>query len=335
MEKVLKGGPWTFDNHVLALGKMQLGVPLQAISLNHVEFWVQCHNLPVGFMSELVGKHLANYIGEFVDYDPSNNSCVWRAYMRLRVRVDVRQPLKKNRRVRMEGGDWCVVTFKYEKLTTFCFVCGILGHSEQSCEVLFAKAVDDGVREWGVDLRADTRRSGGGAGSRWLRNDNQRGGSPNSAGGGTSNASQARSNIATNQQRNQSHATNLHGVCNEGDTNYGEPIIEERERSSYIQHVVPFNQTSGQPSVGHLVVHHAQAHGPSHNSIVVPLEKKRRREDKQPLVHDSPLHEYTINNNPLAEVSNYDPTGPFYRQALVPRPAKINDCYQLELPRPG
>lgn len=103
MEKVLKGGPWTFDNHILALESMQMGVPLQAISLSHVDFWVQCHNLPVGFMSELVGKHLANYIGEFVDYDPSNNTSVWRAYMRLRVRIDVRQPLKKNRKVRMEG----------------------------------------------------------------------------------------------------------------------------------------------------------------------------------------------------------------------------------------
>lgn len=49
MEKVLKGGPWTFDNHILALGRMMMGVPLQAISLHHVEFWVQCHNPPGGF----------------------------------------------------------------------------------------------------------------------------------------------------------------------------------------------------------------------------------------------------------------------------------------------
>lgn len=177
MEKVLKGGPWTFDNHVLALGRMQMGVPIQAISLNHVDFWVQCHNLPIGFMSELVGKYLGNYIGEFLDYDPSNNACVWRPYMRLRVRVDVTKPLKKNRRVRMEGEDWCIVCFKYEKLTTFCFVCGLLGHMEQNCEELFAKEVDDGVREWGPELKANTRRNGGGSGNRWLRNGKQ-GGTP-------------------------------------------------------------------------------------------------------------------------------------------------------------
>lgn len=135
-------------------------------------------------MSELVRKHLGNYIGQFVDYDPSNNSCVWRAYMRLHVRIDVRKPLKKNWKVRMEGEDWCVVTFKYEKLTTLCFVCGLLGHSEQNCEVLFPKEVDDSVWEWGVELRADTRRNGGGTDSRWLRNDRERSTNPSPRDGG-------------------------------------------------------------------------------------------------------------------------------------------------------
>lgn len=149
MEKVLGGGPWTFDNHALVLERMKMRIPLQAISLNHVDFWVQVHNLPIGFMTELVGKLLGNYIGEFLDYDPSNNSCVWRTYMRIWVKVDVRQPLKKDYKVQMEGGEWCLVQFKYEKLTSFYFVCGLLGHAEQNCEALFAREVDDGVRGWG------------------------------------------------------------------------------------------------------------------------------------------------------------------------------------------
>lgn len=110
MEKVLGGGPWTFDNHILVLGRMRMGVPLQEIVLNHVDFWIQIHNLPIGFMSEFVGRTLGNYIGEFLDYDPNNDSCVWRTYMRIRVKVDVRQPLKKDRKVIMEGGDWCLVS---------------------------------------------------------------------------------------------------------------------------------------------------------------------------------------------------------------------------------
>lgn len=131
MESVVKGGPWSFDNHLLIIRNMLMGMPIQNIPLYHVEFWVQVHNIPIGFMTEVVGRHLGNYIGEFVEYDSSNNSSIWGNYMRIRVKVDVRLPLKKERKVRTVGGDWCVVNFKFEKLGIFCFACGCLGHTEQ------------------------------------------------------------------------------------------------------------------------------------------------------------------------------------------------------------
>lgn len=154
----MQGGPWTFDNHLLVLGHMTIGADIESIPLHHVEFWVQAHHLPVGFMTEAVGKHLGNFIGSFVDYDPANNSCVWRAYMRIRVLVDVRQPLKKERKVRVAGAEWTVVKFRYEKLPNLCFICGCIGHTEQACEELFRRGVDDSVRGWSNELQADLRR---------------------------------------------------------------------------------------------------------------------------------------------------------------------------------
>jgi hypothetical protein len=88
--------------------------------------------------------------------------------MRIRVRVDVRHPLKREKKVKSQGGDWCIVNFKYEKLGIFCFVCGIMGHAENKCEVRFAMERDDGVRAWSNELRADYRRRGGRPASRWL-----------------------------------------------------------------------------------------------------------------------------------------------------------------------
>lgn len=52
-------------------------------------------------MTELVGKHLANYIDEFLKYNVANNTSIWRNYMRIQVLVDVRIPLKKERKVRI------------------------------------------------------------------------------------------------------------------------------------------------------------------------------------------------------------------------------------------
>lgn len=174
MESAINGGPWSFDGHLLVIERMKLGVQLENIPLYSVDFWIQVHNLPAGLMLERVGKTIANFIGDFVEYDKNNNSSFWRQYMRLRVKIDVRKPLKKHTRVKNKGGEWCTVLFKYEKLGLLCFVCGILGHSEQKCEVRFAMPKDNGVRMWSSDIRAELRRGGGGPGSRWFKKDSGR-----------------------------------------------------------------------------------------------------------------------------------------------------------------
>jgi hypothetical protein len=173
MEAVLNGGPWSFDNNMLLLEQVQLGMQVDQIPLSHVNMWVQVHNLPMGLMKEKNGIQLANYIGAFVEYDKNNNSSFWRQYMRLRVKVDVRKPLKKSTKVKNKEGGWCEVLFKYEKLGIFCFVCGIMGHAENKCEIRFAMEQDDGVREWSNEIRAEPRRAGGRLVSRWLREDRE------------------------------------------------------------------------------------------------------------------------------------------------------------------
>ncbi|PNX63855.1 hypothetical protein L195_g053722, partial [Trifolium pratense] len=172
MESVLNGGPWIFDNNMLILERVQLGMQIEQFSLNHVTMWVQVHDLPMGLMKEKVGIPLANYIGSFVEYDKNNNSSFWRQFMRIRVKLDVRMPLKKDTKVMNKEGKWCTVKFKYEKLGTFCFVCGVMGHGENRCAVRFSKEQDDGIREWSSELRADPRRQGGRMSSRWLREEN-------------------------------------------------------------------------------------------------------------------------------------------------------------------
>ncbi|MCH95184.1 hypothetical protein A2U01_0016158, partial [Trifolium medium] len=161
MEAVLIGGPWTFDNNTLVVDRVQLGMQIEHIPLFHADFWVQIHNLPVGLMKEKVGISLANYIGSFVEYDKNNNTSFWRQYMRVRVKVDVRQPLKKDTKVKNKEGEWCTVNFKYEKLGVFCFVCGIMGHAEKKCAIRFSMEHDDGIRGWSGEIRADDRRQRG------------------------------------------------------------------------------------------------------------------------------------------------------------------------------
>jgi 14-3-3 protein epsilon len=152
MEAVINGGPWTFDNNMLIIEQVPLGVQIDQIPLCHATLWVQVHDLPTGLMKDTVGQRLANYIDTFVEYDKNNNSCFWRQYMRIRVKIDVRKPLKKDAKVKNREGELCTVTFKYEKLGIFYFLCGIMGHAENRCEVHYSMEQDDGRRGWSADI---------------------------------------------------------------------------------------------------------------------------------------------------------------------------------------
>lgn len=104
IQRVLKQGPWHFDNHLLVLGLLQEGQSPIDVPLYIVPFWVQVHNIPVGFMTEAVGKSIANFIGEFLEYDAKNNSHFLRLFMRIRVLVDVRKPLRRSKKIKKAGG---------------------------------------------------------------------------------------------------------------------------------------------------------------------------------------------------------------------------------------
>lgn len=66
MERVLKKGPWSFDGHLLVLGILQQGSTPKSVSLNHIPFWVQVHDVPIGCMSITAGKQLGNFVGEYI-----------------------------------------------------------------------------------------------------------------------------------------------------------------------------------------------------------------------------------------------------------------------------
>lgn len=70
-----------------------------------------------------------------------------------------------------KGGVWSWVNFKYERLSTFCFVFGLIGHSERDCNLVYANPDKEIARAYGVWLRAPTRNSSNqNVGAKWLRN---------------------------------------------------------------------------------------------------------------------------------------------------------------------
>ncbi|MBA0731345.1 hypothetical protein Golax_025817 [Gossypium laxum] len=81
-----------------------------------------------------------------------------RNFMRIRVQIDIRCPLKRRKKISF-GGKCSYVNFKYERLTLFCFYCGKLGHNDSFCEERMNIGVEITERGWDLSIRAQSRRS--------------------------------------------------------------------------------------------------------------------------------------------------------------------------------
>ncbi|XXG40678.1 hypothetical protein AAC387_Pa01g1336 [Persea americana] len=139
------------------------------VPLFHTSFWVQIYNLSIGFLSEKILKDIGNYIGLFLDSNENNLMGVWRNYMRVRVSIDVRKPLQRRMRIKKAGGEWIWIDFKYERLNIFCFICGLLGHTEQQCPKVYECSTGEMVKVHGHWMKAPNRRNQMNSGERWLR----------------------------------------------------------------------------------------------------------------------------------------------------------------------
>lgn len=167
IQKVIEGGPWTFEQNLLVLHKLVENEDPHMMQLNKINIWVQIYDLPMGMLSEKIVKS----IGNFVKTDPLNMNGFWKPYVKVRVTMDISKPLKGKMKLKREGGSWNWINFKYERLSMFYFVCGLLGHSDRDCEVVYAnpgKAID---QAYGVWLRAPNKNvNNQNMGAKWLRN---------------------------------------------------------------------------------------------------------------------------------------------------------------------
>lgn len=101
--------------------------------------------------------------------DPKNFQGLWRSYLRIKVAIDVRHPLKSKMRIKKSGGDWIWIHFKYERLPSFCFFCGIIGHPDKFSYVNLCLII---WRDFDSSLRAPMGKQQGSRCNQWLREEN-------------------------------------------------------------------------------------------------------------------------------------------------------------------
>ncbi|MBA0642595.1 hypothetical protein Goklo_026951 [Gossypium klotzschianum] len=128
--RVIQGSPWTFSNHLLVFHRLEKGEDPLQVSLYYVDFWVQVHDLPIGFYNEQLARQFRNFLRTFLDYD--SKALVFGLQKCLRA--------------------------GYERLTLFCFLYGKLGHGESFYLIRLTFGAKKVLMRWDVSLRATPHR---------------------------------------------------------------------------------------------------------------------------------------------------------------------------------
>ncbi|CAA0809040.1 Unknown protein [Striga hermonthica] len=144
LEKVDMGRCWIFENQYLILQPWP--------SFNDLTVWVQAHGVPINWMSSDVGLKIGMAFMDIKNLMLAKAGFKGSRILRLQVSLDVRKPIPRWTSIRL-GEKIVTVQFKYEKLVSLCFYCGILGHMDKNCpirkEAIAKKDLKDGqYGEW-------------------------------------------------------------------------------------------------------------------------------------------------------------------------------------------
>ena len=76
--------------------------------------------------------------------------------MRVRVLVDISQPLCRGKVLTLDDDKELWVSFRYERLPNICYWCGCLTHNDRNCEQWIDNegTLDEANREFGPRIRA-------------------------------------------------------------------------------------------------------------------------------------------------------------------------------------
>ena len=104
------------------------------MELNKMTFWVQVHHLPVIFRTRRIAEQLYEAIGT-TNVVTDEAETEGEKFMRVRVTIDISQPLCRGRVISLDSGKELWVSFKYERLPNLCYRCGRLTHDDRDCDL--------------------------------------------------------------------------------------------------------------------------------------------------------------------------------------------------------
>ncbi|XP_042958115.1 uncharacterized protein LOC122293643 [Carya illinoinensis] len=128
-------GPWSFDRNLILMQNYTGEVQAIRVQISTATFWIRLYDLLLGAMNEKVVSKIGNSIGVVEEIDVEKDEVAWGEFIKIRILLDVTKPLLRGKCINLGNHGSCWVRFTYERLPTFCYGCGRLGHSHKDCSI--------------------------------------------------------------------------------------------------------------------------------------------------------------------------------------------------------
>ncbi|KAL4317903.1 hypothetical protein GQ457_18G009840 [Hibiscus cannabinus] len=157
---ILKCGPWVFNDDWFAILPLNPLFSIDEYFFTKMVIWVRILCVPIGLMSESLGRSLGACIGSVVGTDTRIIDGIMGEFMRVRVNIYVTKPLRRCVALGGCGTKPRLCPLQYEKLPNFCHGCGLLGHLVIDCP---RQPYDPQIKfQYGDWLRANLKATRGG-----------------------------------------------------------------------------------------------------------------------------------------------------------------------------
>uniref|UniRef100_A0A803PJY5 DUF4283 domain-containing protein n=1 Tax=Cannabis sativa TaxID=3483 RepID=A0A803PJY5_CANSA len=102
-KRVLIRQPWHFDFKLIVMSPLEAGSVVTAEMLTSTPFWIQVSGIPFLKRSRALAIKLGEVLGRFIEVDTASLKETWGPYLRVRIEIDVTQPLPRGTGFHFQG----------------------------------------------------------------------------------------------------------------------------------------------------------------------------------------------------------------------------------------
>lgn len=135
MDRVLAMEPWHFNKHVLVLKQITEDIQPSSMEFNSTPFWMRIYDLPMSGKEENTLKQIGVRFGKVMEVDKESMEGVSRS-IQIRIILRLNNPMKQGTKIKIGKVEPCWLSVTYERLPSFCYYCGKLGHTYKYCGIM-------------------------------------------------------------------------------------------------------------------------------------------------------------------------------------------------------